>query len=154
MSEATAQQQAKSEARFDGAVVKTGPLAGGVGLGVLLMTLLENRPEVLAQVMAWGPGLVVIGGMLLLAHRWAGPLISSQIEAAATQREMGANLARLAQAVEGGMLEQRREIGILLQVMSSDIGELKSMKRDIAEIRSAMDAHGFLRPAQTAEGAR
>ena len=62
------------------------PAAGAVvGTSVLVLLVelarsgaLEQYKDVLAPLIGWGPGLLVLGGFLWLAHTYAPPLIDSQ----------------------------------------------------------------------------
>lgn len=78
--------------------VKSSGVAGvtGVGLGVILMTLLDGRPELVQQIVGWGPGIAMVGAFVWMAQKFVPPLL-------ATQQEMTGNIGQLAGAIQANL---------------------------------------------------
>ena len=54
------------------------PAAAGLGLGAVLATLLQGSPELVQQVAAWGPAIVVLAGGGWFMARLAPPFVAAQ----------------------------------------------------------------------------
>lgn len=76
-----------------GVVVKAAAgVGGGVGIGVLLSNLVQGNPQILAQVLGWGPTVLVLGALVWLADRHAPPFIAASREQATALARLGASL--------------------------------------------------------------
>jgi len=135
------EQQGPPSARDDsnGKVAKNGslrksmaPAAGalvGTSLIVLLVELarsgaLEQYRDVLAPLVGWGPGVLIIFVGVWLMNKWAPPWIESQ-------RDIARSMGKLAGSVENGLTEQR-DTGVALRALALKIDE---MKTDIQELK-------------------
>src|SRR3990167_8203501 len=78
------------------------PAAGavvGTSIVVLLVELarsgaLEQYKELLAPLIGWGPGLLVLGSFLWLAHSYAPPLIETQRATATAPQKLADKIGR------------------------------------------------------------
>ncbi|SRR5579883_2267638 len=61
-------------------------VAGGIGIGTLLSTVLHSRPDIVPVVVSWGPGIVVLAIGAFFVQSLATPFIQSQ---AAIAQNMG-----------------------------------------------------------------
>ena len=109
------------------------PAAGavvGTSLIVLLMELarsgaLEQYKDLLAPLIGWGPGLLVVGGFFWLAHSYAPPLIESQ-------RATAMALQRLADSVEHSSTSQH-DLVLAMQVNSDKLEQVRHTVADMQE---------------------
>ncbi len=104
-----------------GAVVSTSVI-------VLLVELarsgaLQQYKEILAPLLGWGPGLLILMGFLWLAHTYAPPLIESQ-------RATATALQRLADAVEHND-SSSHDLVLAMQVNSDKLEQLRSTVADL-----------------------
>ena len=104
-----------------GAVVSTSVI-------VLLVELarsgaLQQYKEILAPLLGWGPGLLILMGFLWLAHTYAPPLIESQ-------RATATALQRLADAVEHND-SSSHDLVLAMQVNSDKLEQLRFTVADL-----------------------
>ena len=102
----------------------------GTSMVVLLVELarsgaLEQYKDLLAPLIGWGPGLLVLGGFLWLAHSYAPPLIESQ-------RSTAMALQKLADTVEHNGSSQH-DLVLAMQVNSDKLEQLRSTVADLQE---------------------
>ena len=120
------------------------PAAGavvGTSIVVLLVELarsgaLEQYKELLAPLIGWGPGLLVLGGFLWLAHSYAPPLIESQ-------RSTAMALQKLADTVEHSSTSQH-DLVLAMQVNSDKLEQVRStvaeLQDHVQELRKAVSS--------------
>ena len=109
------------------------PAAGAVvGTSVLVLLVelartgaLEQYKDVLAPLVGWGPGLLVLSGFLWLAHSYAPPLIDSQ-------RATAMALQKLADTVAHNANSQH-DLVLAMQVNSEKLEQLRGTVRDLDE---------------------
>ena len=109
------------------------PAAGavvGTSIIVLLVELarsgaLEQYKELLAPLIGWGPGLLIVLGFLWLAHSYAPPLIESQ-------RCTAMALQRLADTVEHSSTSQH-DLVLAMQVNSDKLEQVRHTVADLQE---------------------
>lgn len=109
------------------------PAAGAVvGTSVLVLLVelartgaLEHYKDLLAPLIGWGPGLLVLGGFLWLAHSYAPPLIESQ-------RATALALQKLADTVAHNANSQH-DLVLAMQVNSEKLEQLRGTVRDLDE---------------------
>jgi hypothetical protein len=109
------------------------PAAGAVvGTSVLVLLVelarsgaLEQYKDVLAPLIGWGPGLLVLGGFLWLAHTYAPPLIDSQ-------RATALALQKLADTVAHNSSSQH-DLVLAMQVNSDKLEQLRGTVRELDE---------------------
>lgn len=109
------------------------PAAGAVvGTSVLVLLVelarsgaLEQYKDVLAPLIGWGPGLLVLGGFLWLAHSYAPPLIDSQ-------RATALALQKLADTVAHNSTSQH-DLVLAMQVNSDKLEQLRGTVRELDE---------------------
>lgn len=97
-------------------------------MATVLLTLLQGQPELLAQIVGWGPGVLVMGGFMFLANRWAGPLIQSH-------QALSQNVGELVFAVRV-RLNQDDDVRGTLRVLAGSVNE---MREDLREHLSRRD---------------
>lgn len=110
-----------------GGVLKktTAPAAGalvGTSVIVLLVELarsgaLEQYKDLLAPLIGWGPGLLILAGFFWLAHSYAPPLIDSQ-------RSTAISLQKLADTVEHSSNSQH-DLVLAMQVNSDKLEQVR-----------------------------
>jgi hypothetical protein len=116
-----------------GAKRNIAPAAGavvGTSVLVLLVALgrsgaLEQYKEVLAPLIGWGPGLLVLSGFLWLAHTYAPPLIDSQ-------RATALAVQKLADTVAHNSNSQH-DLVLAMQVNSEKLEPLRGTVSEIDE---------------------
>ena len=109
------------------------PAAGalvGTSAMVLLVELarsgaLEQYKDVVAPLIGWGPGLLILMSFLWLAHSYAPPLIESQ-------RSTATALQRLADTVEHNATNQH-DLVLAMQVNSDKLEQLRGTVNDLQE---------------------
>jgi len=109
------------------------PAAGalvGTSAMVLLVELarsgaLEQYKDLLAPLIGWGPGLLIVAGFLWLAHSYAPPLIDSQ-------RSTATALQKLADTVEHSSSSQH-DLVLAMQVNSDKLEQLRGTVNDLQE---------------------
>jgi hypothetical protein len=109
------------------------PAAGAVvGTSVLVLLVelarsgaLEQYKDVLAPLIGWGPGLLVLIGFLWLAHTYAPPLIDSQ-------RATALALQKLADTVAHNSNSQH-DLVLAMQVNSDKLEQLRGTVRELDE---------------------
>jgi hypothetical protein len=69
------------------------PAAAGLGIGAAIMALLQGSPQVVTEIVRWGPALLVIALGAILLDRHAGPAIGAI-------RDMAGSQGRLAGTIE------------------------------------------------------
>ena len=104
--------------------------AAGASLIVVLTELarsgaLEQSKELLAPLMGWGPGLLILAGFLWLAHRYAPPLIESQ-------RSTALALQKLADTVEHNATSQH-DLVLAMQVNSDKLEQVRAIVAELQE---------------------
>jgi len=107
------------------------PAAGavmGTSLIVLLIELarsgaLQQYKDVLAPLIGWGPGLLIVLGFLWLAHSYAPPLIESQHSTAMA-------LQKLADTVEHNAGSQH-DLVLAMQVNSDKLEHVRTSLSDL-----------------------
>ena len=72
------------------AIPRALPAAAGIGIGALLMALLEGYPAVVPQVVAWGPTTLVLVGLGWFTARLAPPFVGAQLEIARSMTDLTA----------------------------------------------------------------
>jgi hypothetical protein len=108
----------------------------GTSAVVLLVELarsgaLEQYKDLLAPLIGWGPGLLVLVGFLWLANSYAPPLIESQ-------RSTALALQRLADTVEHDSSGQH-DLVLAMQVNSDKLEQLRSIVAELQEhVRSRL----------------
>ena len=113
----------KSTVPVTGAVV-------GTSMVVLMIELarsgsLEQYKDVLAPLIGWGPGLLIIAGFLWLAHTYAPPIIESN-------RATATALQRVADTVEHTANSQH-DLVLAMQVNSDKLEQLRGTVADLQE---------------------
>ena len=120
------------------------PAAGavvGTSIVVLLVELarsgaLEQYKELVAPLIGWGPGLLVLGGFLWLAHSYAPPLIESQ-------RSTAMALQKLADTVEHSSTSQH-DLVLAMQVNSDKLEQVRStvaeLQDHVQELKKAVSS--------------
>ena len=120
------------------------PAAGavvGTSMVVLLVELarsgaLEQYKDLLAPLIGWGPGLLVLGGFLWLAHSYAPPLIESQ-------RSTAMALQKLADTVEHSSTSQH-DLVLAMQVNSDKLEQVRStvaeLQDHVQELKQAVSS--------------
>ena len=120
------------------------PAAGavvGTSIVVLLVELarsgaLEQYKELLVPLIGWGPGLLVLGGFLWLAHSYAPPLIE-------TQRSTAMALQKLADTVEHNSGSQH-DLVLAMQVNSDKLEQVRStvaeLQDHVQELKQAVSS--------------
>jgi hypothetical protein len=109
------------------------PAAGavaGASVVVLLVELarsgaLEQYKDLLAPLIGWGPGLIVLCGFLWLAHSYAPPLIESQ-------RSTAMALQKLADTVEHNATSQH-DLVLAMQVNSDKLEQVRAIVAELQE---------------------
>jgi hypothetical protein len=109
------------------------PAAGalvGTSAMVLLVELarsgaLEQYKDLIAPLIGWGPGLLILTGFLWLAHSYAPPLIESQ-------RSTATALQKLADTVEHGASNQH-DLVLAMQVNSDKLETLRGTVTELQE---------------------
>jgi hypothetical protein len=120
-------------AEFGSAKRSIAPAAGAVvGTSVLVLLVelarsgaLEQYKDVLAPLVGWGPGLLLLSGFLWLAHTYAPPLIESQ-------RATALALQKLADTVAHNSNGQH-DLVLAMQVNSDKLEQLRGTVREIDE---------------------
>ena len=110
----------------------SGPATGavvGTSVIVLLVELarsgaLEQYKDLLAPLIGWGPGLLIVAGFIWLAHSYAPPLIESQ-------RSTATALQKLADTVEHNSGSQH-DLVLAMQVNSDKLEQVRS---SVAELQ-------------------
>lgn len=102
----------------------------GTSVIVLLVELarsgaLEQYKDLLAPLIGWGPGLLVLGGFLWLAHSYAPPLIESQ-------RSTATALQKLADTVEHSANSQH-DLVLAMQVNSDKLEQVRATVTDLQD---------------------
>jgi hypothetical protein len=120
------------------------PAAGavaGASVVVLLVELarsgaLEQYKDLLAPLIGWGPGLIVLCGFLWLAHSYAPPLIESQ-------RSTAMALQKLADTVEHNATNQH-DLVLAMQVNSDKLEQVRAtvaeLQDDVQEMKKAVSS--------------
>ena len=109
------------------------PAAGalvGTSAMVLLVELarsgaLEQYKDLLAPLIGWGPGLLIVAGFLWLAHSYAPPLIDSQ-------RSTATALQKLADTVEHSAGSQH-DLVLAMQVNSDKLEQVRATVAELQE---------------------
>ncbi|HWP86189.1 MAG TPA: hypothetical protein VNN17_13440 [Terriglobia bacterium] len=106
-----------------------GALAGTSAM-VLLVELarsgaLAQYKDLLAPLIGWGPGLLVLGGFLWLAHSYGPPFLESQ-------RSTAAALQKLADTVEHTSTHQQ-DLVLAVQVNSDKLEQLRATVSELQE---------------------
>jgi len=109
------------------------PAAGavaGASVVVLLVELarsgaLEQYKDLLAPLIGWGPGLIVLCGFLWLAHSYAPPLIESQ-------RSTAMALQKLADTVEHNGSSQH-DLVLAMQVNSDKLEQVRAIVAELQD---------------------
>jgi hypothetical protein len=109
------------------------PAAGAVvGTSVLVMLVelarsgaLEQYKDILAPLIGWGPGLLVLGGFLWLAHSYAPPLIESQRGTALALQKLADTVAHSAHG--------QHDLVLAMQVNSEKLEQLRGTVRELDE---------------------
>jgi len=94
----------------------------GAGIMTVVLTLLQGQPELIARVVDWGPGVIVLGGFMWLANRWAGPLVESQ-------QRMAANMGEMAGALREN-LNKDEDVRGTLRVLAGNVNEMREELRE------------------------
>ncbi len=110
-----------------------GPAAGavvGTSVIVLLVELarsgaLEQYKDLLAPLIGWGPGLLILAGFFWLAHNYAPPLLESQ-------RSTAMALQRLADTVEHSSNSQH-DLVLAMQVNSDKLEQVRSTVAELQD---------------------
>ncbi|MBI4463396.1 MAG: hypothetical protein HY647_01720, partial [Acidobacteria bacterium] len=110
------------------------PAAAGAVVGTSLIVLLvelarsgalEQYKDLLAPLIGWGPGLVILLGFFWLAHSYAPPLIE-------TQRSTATALQKLADTVEHNA-DSQHDLVLAMQVNSDKLEQVRSLVADLQE---------------------
>lgn len=109
------------------------PAAGalvGTSAMVLLVELarsgaLEQYKDLLAPLIGWGPGLLILTGFLWLAHSYAPPFLESQ-------RSTATALQKLADTVEHNATSQH-DLVLAVQVNSDKLEQLRGTVADLQD---------------------
>ena len=125
MNKNTEMESPSSPSAMQGLKKGVTPAAGavmGTSVIVLLIELarsgaLQQYKDVLAPLLGWGPGLLIVLGFLWLAHSYAPPLIDSQ-------RSTATALQRLADTVEHNAGGQH-DMVLAMQVNSDKLEQLR-----------------------------
>ena len=112
------------------------PAAGavvGTSLMVLLVELarsgaLEQYKELLAPLIGWGPGLLIVAGFLWLAHSYMPPFLESQ-------RATATALQKLADTVEHSA-DSQHDLVLAMQVNSDKLEQLRHL---VAELQDQVE---------------
>src|SRR3990170_2233135 len=102
----------------------------GTSIVVLLVELarsgaLEQYKDLIAPLIGWGPGLLVLGSFLWLAHSYAPPLIE-------TQRATAMALQKLADTVEHASTSQH-DLVLAMQVNSDKLEQVRHIVGTLEE---------------------
>jgi len=117
-----------------GGLKKTVAPAAGALVGTSVMVLLvelarsgalEQYKDLIAPLIGWGPGLLILTGFLWLAHSYAPPLIESQ-------RSTATALQKLADTVEHGATSQH-DLVLAMQVNSDKLETLRDTVTELQE---------------------
>ena len=111
-------------------IVPTTGAVVGTSVIVLMIELarsgsLQQYKDLLAPLIGWGPGLLIIGGFLWLAHTYAPPIIESH-------RATAAALQRVADTVEHSSGSQH-DLVLAMQVNSDKLEQLRTTVADLQE---------------------
>ena len=111
-------------------IVPTTGAVVGTSVIVLMIELarsgsLQQYKDLLAPLIGWGPGLLIIGGFLWLAHAYAPPIIESR-------RATAAALQRVADTVEHSSGSQH-DLVLAMQVNSDKLEQLRTTVADLQE---------------------
>lgn len=126
--------QPAAPATSGGGIKKSVAPAAGALVGTSAMVLLvelarsgalEQYKDLLAPLIGWGPGLLVLGGFLWLAHSYAPPLIESQ-------RSTATALQKLADTVEHNASHQH-DLVLAMQVNSDKLEQLRGTVAELQE---------------------
>ena len=109
------------------------PAAGAlVGTSVIVLLVemaksgaLEQYKDLLAPLIGWGPGLLILAGFFWLAHSYAPPLT-------AKQRGTATALQKLADTVEYNSGSQH-DLVLAMQVNSDKLEQVRSIEADLQE---------------------
>jgi hypothetical protein len=109
------------------------PAAGAVvGTSVLVLLVelarsgaLEQYKDILAPLIGWGPGLLVLIGFLWLAHSYAPPLIDSQRATALALQKLADTVAHSANG--------QHDLVLAMQVNSEKLEQLRGTVRELDE---------------------
>jgi hypothetical protein len=74
----------------NGMVRSAAPAAAGLGIGAAIMALLQGSPQVVTEIVRWGPALLVIALGAILLDRHAGPAIGAIRDVAGSQGRLAA----------------------------------------------------------------
>ena len=102
----------------------------GTSVIVLLVELarsgaLEQYKDLLAPLIGWGPGLLIVAGFIWLAHSYAPPLIESQHSTATA-------LQKLADTVEHNSGSQH-DLVLAMQVNSDKLEQVRNAVTDLQQ---------------------
>lgn len=102
----------------------------GTSVIVLLVELarsgaLEQYKDLLAPLIGWGPGLLILAGFLWLAHSYAPPLIE-------THRNTATALQKLADTVERNA-DSQHDLVLAMQVNSDKLEQVRSAVAELHE---------------------
>ena len=126
---------------FKRSQIPTAGAVAGASMVVLLVELarsgaLEQYKDLLAPLIGWGPGLIVLCGFLWLAHSYAPPLIECQ-------RSTAMALQKLADTVEHNATSQH-DLVLAMQVNSDKLEQVRAtvaeLQDDVQEMKKAVSS--------------
>jgi hypothetical protein len=110
------------------AITQAVGLGAGVGIGALITSVVQGNPEIVRQVANWGPAIVIVAGVFLLADRHARPLIDAAVNAVAAQREQAAAMGQLSASLQE-RFRQDDDVRMATRTLTGEVEKL-SLKMD------------------------
>lgn len=111
--------QGKKPSGAQGAVL-TG--AAGLGLGALLMSILQDQPQVISQIIGWGPGIMILAGGVYFGAPFAKSLLESH-------QTMTRNVGDLAVAIREN-LSRDDDVRMAVRHMAAEVSEVHKLVRE------------------------
>jgi hypothetical protein len=122
----------------NGMVKSAAPAAAGLGIGAAIMALLQGSPQVVTEIVRWGPALLVIALAAILLDRHAGPAIGALQKSAENIGGL-AIAVRATQEERHELLAERKEVIMALGVIAQTAEETKNW---VKELSAKMDRTG------------
>jgi len=119
-------------------VKSAAPAAAGLGIGAAIMALLQGSPQVVTEIVRWGPALLVIALAAILLDRHAGPAIGALQKSAENIGGL-AIAVRATQEERHELLAERKEVIMALGVIAQTAEETKNW---VKELSAKMDRTG------------
>lgn len=119
-------------------VKSAAPAAAGLGIGAAIMALLQGSPQVVTEIVRWGPALLVIALGAILLDRHAGPAIGALQKSAENIGGL-AIAVRATQEERHELLAERKEVIMALGVIAQTAEETKNW---VKELSAKMDRTG------------